>query len=309
MSEKMPDQRPGILSSHFWEYQLTVLLIRVVAPMRLASALLLGRLLGYLAFDVLRIRRKVAVENLSKAFSERSHKDIVDLARKTYAHLGRMMIEFCRFPVLAQRSGLDDLVMAEGVECLEKARQGGRGAVLVSGHFGNWEIMGAKIAALGFPVNVLVTHQKNEAIDRLMNQHRRMMNVQPFWVGAPVKETLRALRNNAFIGIIADQDAGKQGLFVEFLGRRASSPQGPAAIALKERCPLILAIDVMEPCGRHRVFFEPLLEAGTMAYTPENVKILIEKFNKRLQDYVRQYPDQWFWMHRKWKTRPEGEAK
>jgi KDO2-lipid IV(A) lauroyltransferase len=176
--------------------------------------------------------------------------------------------------------------------------------VLVTAHFGNWELLVARIAARIQPLMVLVGRQKNPAADRLINQHRRVMNVQPLRVGASVKGALRALRRNAVIGIAADQDAGKRGIFVEFLGRPASSAQGPAAIALRERCALVLGLDVMRPRGKHTVFLELLARPGEMAYTPQNVRALTERYNQRLADYVQRYPDQWFWVHRKWKTQP-----
>ena len=302
------DHGSRVTSSHFWEYQLAVLLVGLVKRMRLASAMLMGRLLGYFAFEVLRIRRKVAIENLSNSFREKGHREIVELARRTYLNLGRMMVEFCRFPVLAQQAGIHTLVDAEGLEHLHEAHSAGRGALVVTAHFGNWELMAAKAATFASPFKVLVAHQKNDAVDALINRHRQMMNIVPLRVGPSVKEALRALRSNAFVGIAADQDAGRRGLFVDFLGRPASSHQGPAAIALREGCPLIMGVDVMRPRGKHTVFFERLLNPGRLAYTPENVRTITERYNRRLEDFVRQYPDQWFWVHRKWKTQPKAYA-
>ena len=192
------------------------------------------------------------------------------------------------------------------MELLEKARQGGRGAIIATAHFGNWELLGAKIAAWGHPFKALVRRQRNEAVDRLINDHRRAMNIEPLRVGPSVKKALRALRTNAFIAIVADQDAGSRGIFVDFLGRPASSAQGPAAIALKQGCPILLALDVMKSRGRHTVHLESLLPPGEMTYSPENVRTLTERYSKRLEDYVRQYPDQWLWVHRKWKTQPRS---
>lgn len=302
------DRRLEVLSSHFWEYQLAVLLVRVLGRMRASAALLTGRLLGYFVFDILRIRRRVAVRNLSESFPEKRHREIVRLARRTYGNLGRVMVEFCRFPLLARRGALESLVEARGVEHLFRAREGGRGAVVASGHFGNWEMTAARLAAEVHSLKALAARQRNRAVDRLINQHRRAVNVHPLRVGASVKQALRALRNNAFVFIAADQDAGKRGIFLEFLGRPASCAQGPAAIALRERCPLILALDVMGACGKHTVFVELLADGAQMECTPSNVKALTEVYNKRLEEYVRRYPDQWFWAHRRWKTRPRGEA-
>lgn len=293
---------------HRLEYFLILILSFIARALPLKTALGLGELLGDFTFSILRLRRKVTLENLKNAFkAEKDEREIGKIARMTYRHFGRMLIEFARFPLLTPTK-LRQLVTFSNIECVEEARRSGKGILFLSGHFGNWELMAAAIATLGRPFSVLFAPQKNVAVDRIIKKYRQLMNVQPILIGVSAKGILRALRRDEWVGILIDQDAGRDGEFVNFFGRWASAPKGPAAIALKWEVPIIMAFTIRDKNGRHRIIFEKFPDVHQFPPGKAGVHQITRKYTETLERYVRKYPDHWFWLHRRWKsTKPTSE--
>ena len=287
------------------EYLLLIGFSRLVCALPLSVALTLGRAFGIFLGRVVRYRRKVALENLRRALgTEKSEAELRRILRGVYRHFGQMIVEFCRFPVLSGRR-IERLVTMENPEILEEAARRGKGVVLVSGHFGNWEMMGAAIAHKGYPVRGLVANQRNTAVGDLMDRFRRCVQVEPIHVGISVKDILRALSRGEFVAIISDQNAGRRGIFVDFFGRPTSTPQGAAAIALKRDTPILLAFCVRQPGGRHRVILEHFPNSDHFPDGAEGVRAVTQLYTQRLEYYIRRYPDQWLWLHRRWKCSPD----
>jgi len=286
------------------EYLLLVGFSRLVCALPLGAALTLGRALGTFVGRVVRYRRKVALDNLRRAFgAEKDEAELRRIVRGVYRHFGQMIVEFCRFPVLDGRQ-IERWVTLENPDVLEEVAQPGKGAVFISGHFGNWEMIGAALGHKGYPVRVLVANQKNTEVGDLMDRFRRCVGVAPIRVGLSVKEILRALERGEFVGIIADQNAGRRGIFVDFFGRPTSTPQGPAAIALKKRVPIVLMFALREKEGRYRVIFERFPDPDRFPSGAEGVHAATQLYTKRLEHYIRRYPEQWLWLHRRWKCSP-----
>ena len=286
------------------EYLLLVAFSRLVCALPLEAALTLGRALGIFIGRVVRYRRKVALENLRRAFgTEKDEAELRRILRGVYRHFGQMIVEFCRFPVLSGR-WIERLVTMEHPEILEEAAQRGKGVMLVSGHFGNWEMMGAAIAHKGHRVRALVANQRNTAVGDLMDRLRRCVQVDPIRVGISLKNILRALERGEFVAIVSDQNAGRRGVFVDFFGRPTSTPQGPAAIFLKRNVPMVLAFDIREKGGRHRVVLERFAAPDTFPPGEESLRAVTQLYTKRLEYYIRRYPEQWLWLHRRWKCSP-----
>ncbi len=286
------------------EYLLLVAFSRLVCALPLEAALTLGRLLGFFIGRVVRYRRKVALENLRRAFgSEKDEADLRRILRGVYRHFGQMIVEFCRFPVLSGRQ-IERLVTMERPDIFEEATQRGKGLVLVSGHFGNWEMMGAAIAHKGYPVRALVANQRNTAVGDLMDRFRRCVQVDAIRVGISVKEVLRALSRGEIVAIVSDQNAGRRGIFVDFFGRPTSTPQGPAAISLKMNAPMVLTFSIREQDGRHRMVLERFPDPDHFPPGPEGVRAVTQLYTRRLEHYIRRYPEQWLWLHRRWKCSP-----
>lgn len=294
---------------HWLEYQGTRFLFFLAQRLPPAWLLILGAGLGKLTFSILRIRRRVALENLAHAFPEKSAAVIKTIARRSYENFGKMMLEYLRLPSLSAAALQQRISFAMPREQnpYEQALALGKGAICMTGHFGNWEYMGALVAQMQYPMVYLYQEQNNPYVDGLIRGIRTKMNMPSIPRGAALRGILKALREKKFVAILADQDAGRNGIFVDFLGRPASTAQGPAAFVLKTQAPIVFCVAIREPRGHHRVEAELLtFDFSKTDATSEEDKLrqITAAWTKVLEKYIRQYPDHWFWMHRRWKTKP-----
>jgi Kdo2-lipid IVA lauroyltransferase/acyltransferase len=250
------------------------------------------------------MRRKVTLDNLRLAFPEKTSEELTAIAKSAYRQFGRMLFEFMRFPALDSKTVLESCEIVNR-HLFDEALASGKGGVLVAGHFGNWELMGAHLARLGYPIYFLVGEQRNRLVDDVMNKHRERMGIRIIHRGIAVRGVIRALRDNGFVAMLADQDARSAGEFVEFFGRPASTFQGPAVFALKTGASIFFGGPIRIANGRHRIEVERFSVDGMEAVTPENIRQLTQAYTSALERIIRRYPDHWFWMHRRWKSSPE----
>jgi KDO2-lipid IV(A) lauroyltransferase len=283
------------------EYLAVVVLIFILNLIPYRIALLFGDIIGFLAFSVFRIRRKVTLENLEKSFGARFTQDgYMKIAARAYRHIGRGMIEYGLFPSLMNKK-LDRFLTISGEDNLRGIQSGNRGAVMVTGHFGSWELMGAFLASRGWPVDYLVGEQHNLLVNRLMNDHRRLFGIGLIEMGVAARGVIKAIRAGRMVCMLSDQDAGPDGVVVNFLGRPASTPKGPAAFALKTGAPLACGFIIREG-HRQRVIIEPPVDIEASGDKDEDIRDLTQKYTDILETYIRKYPDHWFWPHRRWKS-------
>lgn len=276
-----------------------ILFLANLIPYRMA--LRLGDIIGFLAFSVFRIRREVTLTNLKNSFgnqySEREYKKI---GSRAYRNISKSMIEYGLFPSLKKKN-LDNLVSIDGAEHFQKIKAAGKGAVLVTGHFGSWELMGAYVAQHGWPIDYLVGEQHNLKVNKLMNDHRTMFGIGLIELGVAARGVIKAVREGRMVAMLSDQDAGSDGVIVEFLGRPASTPKGPAAFAIKTGAPLLCGVIVRQ--GLHqRIMVEPPIEIHLTGDKAEDIKVLTQAYTSILGKYIKEYPDHWFWPHRRWKS-------
>jgi KDO2-lipid IV(A) lauroyltransferase len=266
-----------------------------------------ARFWGRLAFDLFRIRRQVTLENLRHAFPDRPMAWRLRVARAAYGNFAETFLEV----TLLARWGPEEILrrcpLRAGEEGLREALERGRGAILLSGHFGNWELMGGSLALRGYPVDFLVRPQRNPLVDARLQAWREAMGVGIIPVGQAVRRVYRALRAGRFVAILADQDAGRSGLFLPFMGRLASTAVGPAAFAYRARCPIILGHCLRTGPGELSVYLDPPVWPREGVPEEQEVERLARIYTRRLEEIVRAHPEHWFWMHRRWKTRPQGE--
>ncbi len=270
-----------------------------------------GEWLGRFVFDVLRIRRGVALSNLRFVFQgEKSEQELVDLARRSYAQLVGTLLEFASLS-RTKKEELREIVSFEGLENLEAALSTPkRGAILVTGHYGNWELFGAAFVARGYPTTFLVKEQSNPLASKMQNRLRADGGIEIVKQGPLVaRGVLRALRRGHLVGILPDQDAGRHGVFVDFLGRPASTFKGPAFFAWKANVPIVQGYVRRMPDGTHRGKLEPPIYPDPQADEEEEVRRLTQLYTSDLERWVRAYPENYYWVHRRWKTQPEpGDA-
>jgi Kdo2-lipid IVA lauroyltransferase/acyltransferase len=266
--------------------------------------LALGESLGDLVY-LLGIRSQVTRENLRSAFPEWSAKEVRRTAHRCYRHFGALLAEFSRLPLLRSEN-VSSLVDFEGWEILDQALQAGKGGIVVTGHLGNWELMGAAVAVRGYPVSYVVTGQENELVEGLMDRLRESAGVRIIKRHQALKGVMKDLQANRLVAIISDQDAHEAGAFVPFFGRLASTPRGAALFALRSGAALIFADSYRQGRGKLKVVLERISQDQLSDDREAAINELVRRYTARLELSVRRRPEQWFWMHRRWKTPPPG---
>ena len=267
-----------------------------------------GSRLGHFVYHVLPIRRQVVLENLRAAFgAERSEAEIEGIARDFYAHLGTTLLEFCAFRSMSA-ADIRAVTSLENVEYLEECRARGKGALIVSGHYGNWELLGAAATCRDYPITFLAKTQSNPYVDRMQTELRRRVGIGLIRQGASVKELVRAIRRGDFIGLLGDQDAGGEGVFVDFLGRPASVFRGTAYFAYRLGCPIIPAFIHRLSDGSHRITLTAPIAVDPSWDEETAIREMTLAHTRRLEETIRQNPVPYFWVHRRWKTRPPKAA-
>ena len=270
------------------------------------AALWTGRRIGDAVFFFSK-RRSIAIRNLRAAFaSEVPPQKIERIARDSFRTMAMSAVELLRFP------SVDETYIRQNLNILgrhhyESMLQGGQGAIFLTGHFGNWEILNLASSLLGRPVAALARKQKHPRSDEYLNRLRASHGNQMILKGMPVRELIRALRDNKIIGILSDQDGGKNGAKVSFFGRTSSTPRGAAAFALRTRTPIFPVFVVREGVSaRHCIEVEaPLLMPGAEVAQEEAERDLLQQFAEVLESKIRKSPSQWLWAHRRWKSTPD----
>ncbi len=288
--------------SHRVEYaglRVLMSLTRRLAPARAAR---LGDVLGALVFHVTGMRKKLVMEHMARVFGLTGDSDeLRDMSRSVYRQLGRTAVEHARL-LSGRTADLRDRLSVSGEEYIARAREGGRGVILITGHFGYWELLGATVALLGYPITVVAKKLHNPAVDRLVHAGRERMGMAVATMDSAPSAVFKALRRNECVGLLADQDAGSGGVFVDFLGRRASTYQGPALFALRTGSPIVPCFIIRSGPERHRVCFEAPIEAIPTGDEPADIARITQAYTDVLARYIMDYPDHWFWVHRRWKT-------
>lgn len=266
------------------------------------AALTIGETLGSLIYR-LGIRAPVTRQNLSQAFPEFSPAEIHCLALRCYRHFGALLAEFSRLPLL-HPDNVRQLVDFQNLEELDRALALGKGGVVVSGHLGNWELMGSACAVMGYPVYYVVTGQENERVEIMMDRLRQSTGVGIIKRRDALKQVTKALKENRLVAILSDQDAHEAGAFVPFFGRLASTPRGAAIFSLRTGAQLIFADSYRQGTDRLKVDLELIPQTGLPEDREAAVQELVRRFTAKLEQAIRRHPEQWFWMHRRWKTPP-----
>jgi len=266
-----------------------------------------GNLLGELCWTLIpKKRKKMAVNNIKISLKVDQDK-AEEIARKSATRFGRMFAEVLCMPK-TNRNNIGQFVRIEGAENLSEALSYGQGAVLATAHSGNWEILGAALAMNGFPLVAVVQKQTNAAMDRFINEYRTMAGMHVTYKTG-VREMVRMLGEGKIIGLLMDQDQHSKGAFVEFFGRLASTPQGAAVLARMKDAPIVPAFITENSDGTHTVIIHPIVKVNK---TPDKERDVLEttaKITKIIEQHIRKYPHEWFWLHNRWKTSPPREWK
>jgi KDO2-lipid IV(A) lauroyltransferase len=271
-------------------------------PPRLGQALGVG--LGRAAYWLVPGRRRVALDNLTLVYGEAlSPAARATLARRSFEHLGITAVECCRL-FFGRAERLLGRVRGRGTEHIGAALAKGRGIFFLTGHFGNWELLAATHRLAGFGLSVVVRPLDNPYLDALIARARERSGLRAISKREAVQGVRAALARGECIGILLDQDAGRDGVFVPFLGQPASTSRALAILALKTRAPVVPAFIHRLPDGGHELVLEPEIPLATTGDLDQDIAVNTARYTEALERQVRAHPEQWFWVHRRWKSRP-----
>jgi len=293
--------------SHGIEYAAVRVLAGLFQALPHQSAVKAGAGLGHAGNLIWRRRRAVVLRNLEIAFGgSLSVLERKKLASRIFGNIGRTLAEVSRFSKI-DRAEILRLVDSEGSEAFQEALDYGKGAILAGSHFGNWELMGAYINALGYPVDFLVRGQHNRYVDNYLTRLRRCLNVRVIHSERGMMPILRALKNNRQVAIVADQHAGSQGIIVKFFGRHVSVPRAPAILSVRSGAPIITGHILRNNDNTHSCVFQSPIYPNREADEKEEIFRLTKLFTDRIEATIRMRPDHWLWTHRRFKPLADEE--
>ncbi len=267
-------------------------------------SLWMGRQIGRIAFIINKKRRLIAYANLKAAFAkEKSPKELRGITKRVYQNLVQTFVELLNLTKV-NRKYVDSYVEVVNMDRIRNAEKSGRGTILLTGHFGDWELSSLVSSVEGYPILVLAREQKMKRLNELLNRLRESNGCKVIRKGMSTKIILRALYEKNIVGILSDQDAGKKGIFVDFFGRPVSCNSGPFEIAQRTNSLILPNFIVRTKGACHKLFLEEYIDLKDLSSSNEDIKQGLQVFTGLLESYVRRYPDQWLWLHKRWKSTP-----
>lgn len=277
-------------------YILAILLKWIIQYLPRPFALRLGSACGVLCFRLLSKERRRTVKNLRMAVGKS------DIAEDVFKHLGMNLMEWLQMPRM-DKGRINRIVNAEGLERIDNALARGKGVIILTSHLGNWEYLAAYLMLNGYDGEVVGRRIYYSRYDKLLTGLRKSVGVNTLWRNGSVRNMLRVLRQNRMLGVLPDQDTDKvDGIFVDFFGCPAYTPTGPVSLALATGASIVPCFIVREGKG-HRVYVEEPLELVVTDSKAETIRVNTERWSSVVERYIRRYPDQWVWMHGRWKTK------
>lgn len=286
---------------HLFEFVLVSGITAAVNLLPASWAGAVGAGLGRTAYAVLRHRRRIALANLRFCFPEEEERWVRTTARRSFANFGRAMIDWMRVPRLNPGNVEKYHTVVNGAS-FDEALARGKGALLFTGHFGSWEQTGAAVCLRGYPLNFLVGDQHNVYVQRLMNKLRERAGIGIIRVGTAAKAVFKILRANGMVALLSDQDAGAEGVVVQFFGRKASTPKGPAAFVLKTGAAICAGFAVRDSNRHNTLYMEEAVWPEPTGDLEADILNITQFYTDILERYCRNYPDHYYWMHRRFKT-------
>lgn len=290
------------------EYAAAWLLLRGLGVMPRTMARATGAAIARLAFLFRAPLRRTAMTNLRMAFPDWDDAQRRAVIRRLVWHIGWMAGEFSQFPKYT-RQNIERVVVLEGFENFDAAQRRGKGVLFLTGHAGAWELAPFAHSLYGNPLHFLVRAIDNARVDRLVNHYRCLCGNTPIEKSQSARAILTVMRAGGTVGILMDQNTStNEGVFVDFFGIPACTTTGLARIALRTDAAVVPVFIPWDPTLRkYRLSFQKALELVRTGNEDADIRENTARFNKPIEEFARRYPDQWLWVHKRWKTRPPGE--
>ena len=247
-------------------------------------------------------RKKLAASQVAMCLGT-DERESERIAKESAVRFGPMLFEVLRFPVIVRN--MADYVEIEGREHLEGVLAQGKGAVIATGHAGNWELMGGALSQAGFPLIGVAMRQKDAAMDRFINEYRRLVGMHIIYKN-DVREMFRMMKEGWVVGLLADQDTSRHdGIVLDFFGKPTNCVPGPAAMARSAGIGVIPGFITRKADGTHKIILYAPVEVPRTKDKRADIRTAEQAVNRVLEQHIREHPEEWFWLHDRWKSMRE----
>jgi len=287
--------------SNEWQYYSWKLASRLVCLLPYSAILAMGKLLGRVYYQIAAKQRERALRQIRERLGLSAEAAEATI-RNSFVKLAQTFLEVLYMPALTKEK-LEEYVTIENRHYLTDALAQKKGVVFLTGHLGNWEWFGAALAMAGYPVADIVKRQPNDQHTRILNEYRQMFGIEIFSSGtSEVVGAARALKKGKLLGFFADGDAGRDGIFVDFFGKPASTHLGPAVFARKFNSPVVPGFITRKPDGSHCICLQPPIYYEDTGNPDADLYNLTERTTRIIETAIRNNPDEWVWFKKRWKT-------
>ena len=285
-------------------YHTLMLLSRIICCLPHSALLTLGRGAGILYYKFIKKQRERAVRQMMEGLGI-PEEEARRLVKESFVNLARNILEIFYMPNLNENN-YKEYIEVDHMERAEAALAEGHGVVVLTGHIGTWEWLSAAFSLAGYPSTAIAKMQPNQQYSKALDELRAKIHMEVFSRGSSeLIAAAKALRQGKMLGFLADQDAGPGGAFIDFLGKTASTPMGPAVFARKYNAPILPCFILRRPDGRHRVTIGEVLRYEDHGDTDKDLYDLTVRMTRILEKVIRENPTQWLWFQKRWDTPPE----
>jgi KDO2-lipid IV(A) lauroyltransferase len=265
--------------------------------------------LGFIGYHLAFKHRRIAIESLTRAFGkEKSRRQIEKICRECFNMMASSAVEFFMFMRYPER--IRKFVKIEGLQNLDKALALGKGVVAVSAHFGSFPLLVSRLSLEGYKVSTMMRHMRDMGLDKFFEKKREKMRVGSIYT-QPRKEcvdgSLRVLRNNEILFVQMDQNFGTAGVFVDFFGVKAATATGPIIFSMRTGAPIVPMFIYRTKGAHHKISIEPEVPFEEGSSKDETILKMVQELTILIERYIRKYPHEWGWIHKRWKARPKEE--
>ena len=283
------------------EYLLFILIRWIAQQLSYRVVARIGGFLGAVVFRCTNFRKRITIDNLTKAFPLATPREIHNIALGAYRNYSTALMEML-WAGNKPREVLMGTVRVSNMEVFNRLFSQGRGLILLSGHYGNWEFLVVPLRLhINQPLSMIFQHQQNRKIDTLISEMRCRFENALIPMGPSVREVIRTLKEGKIVLMLGDQSGPRESAIIDFFGRPTATRRGPAVFCLKTGAPIAMVFMVRQPDGTYVATFETVDMTGLNCYSEENVVELTRRHTAILETYIRRHPDHWLWMHKRWK--------
>ena len=302
--------RPRQRTLDFLTYFVVRVVVGLAQMMTVEQSYALARLVARVLYRIDGRHRKVGMENLACAFGEGySEAERDRIVRGVYEHFCMMLVEILHIPRKLHPNTWRDRIVLVGHEAVLDRLMSGGPLILLSGHFGNWEMAGYLFGVFGFPPNSVARTLDNPFLDDFLRSFRERTGQKMIPKNGGYDQMLAVLGDGGILSFLADQDAGQRGLYVDFFGRPASTHKAIALLAIEHRAPVVVGYARrIGPGFRYEVGCDSIIEPDEFNGTADDIRLLTQRYTASLERIVRRDPEQYLWLHRRWKHQPKEKG-